>query len=72
MSPSKQGPIIGKQYRNSQDYSTRPIPGKLCGRPREWPEQISVGQKALEGGGPGKNGKGYLIYLTESKSCCER
>jgi len=35
MSPSKQGPIIGKQYRNSQDYSTRPIPGKLCGRPRE-------------------------------------
>lgn len=69
MSLSKWGANIEKQCKNSQDHGTRPFPGKLGGRPREQPEQINAGQKALEGGwgGPGKNSKDDLIYLINGK-----
>lgn len=59
------GPVKESSIETSLDHVKRPIPGKLCSRLREQPDQNSAGgQKALEGRFSGKNIKGNLIYLT--------
>lgn len=44
----EQGPDEGKQY-SSEDHHQRPVPGKMCSRPRKQADQTSTWrQKAGE------------------------
>lgn len=37
----EQGPDEGKQY-SSEDHHQRPVPGKMCSRPRKQADQTST------------------------------